>query len=526
MNERNRQSLCRIMAVAALACTITVVTFDMALLHEMSGIFAVRPFEVILLVATVSVLLSAAILLYPLLLIHHRKEVFFEEEVDRLNTKYQEGMQEFQKRRVEEFAKSGAGSGKHESQDDWINIMEKMAADEPDYQDFVYLHMTLLELLEQNREEIEQRVHGGKQTFEQAKKDILRSLINATAEECLEDRTYDLYSYVTPVSYCMLAVAFGFIVTSLILFLGTGTIQLGNFTINLVWAAGGFVGTYIYSFLPFFQRCTRKDMPPRAYLHYALRVFLGPIAVAVFGNLALSSLPVETQFPTAVVFGSIPFLFMAQLRKQVLSNTGWFAAEDAGQKDVFEVSGITYECAERLHEEGINNIQNLAFSDPEKLSKRTMFNQKMLFDWKDEAILRLLTANVPISNFLKQQEPESPAPAENKADSNGSSGKKEKEEKSKAKEENLYDALKKVGISNVSNLVAFIDKKDGEDSVSHAADIVKLLGWKQEKEYEYFLEKIAEQGKKMLGELSERSITAFSFKWEALAPRSRRITHE
>jgi len=265
-------------------------------------------------------------------------------------------------------------------------------------------------------------------------------------------------------------------------------------------------------------------MPPRAYLHYALRVFLGPIAVAVLGSIvsaSFPSLPVSSQVPTAVVLGSVPFLVLSRARKQVLSDWGWFAKEDAGEKDVFEVSGITYECAERLHEEGIMNIQNLAFSDPENLSRRTMFNQKMLFDWKDEAILRLLTANVPVTNFQKHQEPVSPAAAENRADSSGSL-----EENSKAEVKNLYEALKKVGISNVSNLFAFIGKKDGEDSVSHATDLVKLLGWKQEKkEYEYFLEKIAEQGKKTLGELSERSITAFPFKWETLEKSAKLRNH-
>jgi len=194
MKKRDQQARYIIWGVAALACIITVITFDMALLHEMSGVLAVRPVEVIFLVAAVSVLLSAAILLYPLLLFHHRKEVFLEEEVDRLNTRYQESMQEFQKR----FAKS--------KDEDWINIMEMMAADERDYNDFLYLHMTLLELLDLLKSKIEQRIKSGKQTLEQAKKDILRSLITATAEEILEDRTYDLYSYVTPVSYCMLAV--------------------------------------------------------------------------------------------------------------------------------------------------------------------------------------------------------------------------------------------------------------------------------------------------------------------------------
>jgi hypothetical protein len=72
-----------------------------------------------------------------------------------------------------------------------------------------------------------------------------------------------------------------------------------------------------------------------------------------------------------------------------------------GSQDVFTIPGIDYDYSERLHEEGVMNIQNLAFSDPENLSKRTMLNRNMIFDWKDQAILMLLTGNVKTESFKK-----------------------------------------------------------------------------------------------------------------------------
>jgi hypothetical protein len=356
----------------------------------MSGVAATRPLDVYIFIVAASFLVGGAIIFYPLLLINHRLQVYVQEEAERLSAKYREGLQEFQIRKSKENLPPDNDAA-------WAvysRILDGMSQQNPDYQDFAYLYTTYLEIEYQRYDDIHRAIREGAQTYEQIKKDILRELIYATAWENLEDSAYDLSSYIMPVAYCMAAVAFGFLTLTLIPLLGTGTIKIGDTYLNLIWAVGGFIGAYLYSFFPFFQRCTRKDLPPRAFLHYALNILLGTIAVAVFGNLFLSNVAGSgLQLALAAVMGSVPFWLLAEARRRGLSTLNW-GKKNPGCGDLCEISGITYEYAERLHEEGIMNVQNLAFADPDNLSKRTRLNRNMIFDWKDQAILILLTGDV------------------------------------------------------------------------------------------------------------------------------------
>jgi hypothetical protein len=383
--------------IGALITATTITFFGLGILNEMSGIVQHRPLDVYLFIIIVSIFIGSAILFYPLLLLHYRCKIYLEEETERLNVKYREGLQEFQLRKGRGIKPPKKGFWRPN-----VNkyIADSMSRDNPDYQDFGYLYTTYLEILAARRQEIDHVIQSGYQTYEQIKKDIIRELIYATAMENLEFSAYDLSSYLLPVSYCMITVSFGIIILSLIPLLGTGSIQIGGASLNLVWAAGGFIGAYIYSFFPFFQRCTRGDMPPRAFLHYALKIFLGPTSVAVFGNFFLGNVTDGgTQFALAVALGSVPLLVLAYVREQLFKKYFLKLNEQVGCHDVFTIPGITYEYAERLHEEGIMNVQNLAFVDPENLSKRTMLNKNMLFDWKNRAILKLLTGNIITKNL-------------------------------------------------------------------------------------------------------------------------------
>lgn len=464
----------RLLCVAVVTWMFTVVVVDSALRNEVAGISAVRPLDIFFLRSALAFLILCAIMLYPILALHYRQGILLDEEVKKLNMKYQEGLQEFLSRASRHKIEETTDQKMIESiYSDMLGEMSSL------YPDFVYLHKTLLERMWYGKEP--GSVREGRQTYEQWKKEYLRSLITATAQEVLEDTAYSFSSYEMPVTLCMLAVAFGFIVSSLVLFLGTDRILFGNASVNLVWAAGGFIGAYLYSLYPFFQRYSRRDLPPRAFFHYAMKVFLGIGAVTIFGDLFLDTFAEGYQFPVAAVLGSMPFLVMAKAREYVLGTKEWFLGKigrisGVGDRDVAIITGITHDYAERLHEEGVMNVQNLAFIDVETLSKRTMFSQNVLFDWKDEAILRLLAGNIV----------------------------RKKEGEGESKEETLYEALMKIGVSNVSTLATRLDTPDATTL------LVNLLGWDNSKELRHSIERICVQGTEMLGAITKPSITAFT----------------
>jgi hypothetical protein len=395
-----------LIAIGCLISAITIAILDLALVHEMSGILSIRPLDVYIFIVGLSFLVIGAVLFYPLILLNHKMQVYVDEESERINAKYRLGLSRFNIER---------GKIENKSLNDY-DLAKKMSQDNPDYHDFEYLHSTAVDIEAQRYGDIKSAIDLGKQTYDQIKKDILRELIYATAWENLEDSGYSLGSYIMPVTYCMSSIALGFIAFSLIPLLGTSTIMLGGTSINLIWAVGGFLGAYLYSFLPFFQRCTRRDLPPRAFLHYGLNIFIGTLGMALFGNLFLGSVSGSaTQLALAAVLGSVPFYLLAEARKQgfqILESLGSFKlpgskpkadakAEQVGRKDLCEIPGIDVEFSDRLREESIMNIQNLAFANTEDLSKRTRLNRKMLFDWKDQAILLLLTGNIKTDNIRK-----------------------------------------------------------------------------------------------------------------------------
>jgi hypothetical protein len=485
--RRNSHILRNLFFVGLAISAFTVLLLDIALQREMAGIYASRPFDVIVLIGVISILVAGAIIFYPLLLYHHRQQVYIEDEVERLNALYRVGFQACQERLLKEKVKSDAPWEDHQ------RIWDEMVSQDIGYSDFVYLHRTYLTLCSMYGGQITQNANDKIQTSIQAEKEILRGLINATAEENLEDTTHSLSSYLMPVSYCMIAVAFGFIVFSIIPLFGTGKVQVGGTSIDLVWASGGFLGAYIYSFFPFFQRLTRGDMPPRAFLHYALRVFLGTIAVAVFGNLFLENknlIGSELQFATAVVLGSVPFYILNEVRTRILG---------IGRRDILRIDGITHEYMERLSEEGIEDIENLAFANPDDLSKRTMLNRNMIFDWKDQAILALLTDTVLTENWNKSIDKvaDKTGLTNKVADKTGLTNKvadtKEKE--------TLYKDLRNIGICNVTSLVRRLDKDQSKN-------LLKMMGLDNADEYAILLTSISVQGKELLGVMAENTITS------------------
>jgi hypothetical protein len=64
-------------------------------------------------------------------------------------------------------------------------------------------------------------------------------------------------------------------------------------------------------------------------------------------------------------------------------------AAATGSAELSEIAGIGFDEIDRLHEENIKNIQQLAFCNPLETHFSTNYPLKTIIDWTDQALLRL-----------------------------------------------------------------------------------------------------------------------------------------
>jgi hypothetical protein len=93
--------------------------------------------------------------------------------------------------------------------------------------------------------------------------------------------------------------------------------------------------------------------------------------------------------------GIAPINFLIRSADSVLSKfLRWRHRRTAGKRSLTYIEGIDSMDAERLSEEGLDYIQQLALCDPIDISFKTKFPIHTVKDWKDQAILYLLTADI------------------------------------------------------------------------------------------------------------------------------------
>jgi hypothetical protein len=105
--------------------------------------------------------------------------------------------------------------------------------------------------------------------------------------------------------------------------------------------------------------------------------------------------------PSAVlayfIAGGFPFALLWTKAENLFSRLEFFKQRlMAGKRSTTLLEGITVFVAQRLSEEGIDVIQHLAFCDPADLARRTRYAEATVADWKDQAILYLLTGDCVI----------------------------------------------------------------------------------------------------------------------------------
>lgn len=177
-------------------------------------------------------------------------------------------------------------------------------------------------------------------------------------------------------------------------------------TVPLFVLQAGFLGGGAYAAFNLISRFLSRDIAPRLFLVSGVRLLLAPLGAFVLYMLAPGDMRVpliDAKLPMAdshaavvmyLVAGGFPFALLGTLADDFLSR--WDAFKKrlmAGKRSTTLVEGITVFTGQRLSEEGIDVIQHLAFCDPADLARRTRYSEATVADWKDQAILYMLTGD-------------------------------------------------------------------------------------------------------------------------------------
>ncbi len=168
----------------------------------------------------------------------------------------------------------------------------------------------------------------------------------------------------------------------------------------------GFLGGWFYSLYSVVNRYRSSDIPSGLVLQLAFQVLISG-AVAYF---LVTVTPEAFDAAAAFAVGFVPyrkltgwFQRMGEKRLAAIKIPGLSPKpkppaggkegvpekQEPESKNLSELQGVTREHKERLEEEGILTIQNLALTNPLSLFLVTSYRMSQIIDWIDQAYLRI-----------------------------------------------------------------------------------------------------------------------------------------
>lgn len=155
-----------------------------------------------------------------------------------------------------------------------------------------------------------------------------------------------------------------------------------------------FLGAYFYALTTMIRRWMQSDLTTNVLwklnVRFAITVLIGLLLTALTQDLGGREAPAGWVLTVAFMSGLIPDVFlrwMAQQSKQLVGggkvDIGLFSPSNLQRK----ITGMSFWQADRLAEEGIESVQDLAMKDITDLIIRTRFDPALLFSWVDRALL-------------------------------------------------------------------------------------------------------------------------------------------
>ncbi|HEY4244517.1 MAG TPA: helix-hairpin-helix domain-containing protein [Kofleriaceae bacterium] len=157
----------------------------------------------------------------------------------------------------------------------------------------------------------------------------------------------------------------------------------------------GALGAYVYVVLFLGTRAMRGDVTSGAIMWSSVTMVCGPLLAAavdiVFvGKVGQTDSPEITTTSALLPFAAgfsmrVVVDFANRKIRQIFAGRPATARGDS----LLRLRGISYDIEERLIEEGIEDIANLAMANPHRLRRNTRFDKRQISAWIDEALLAL-----------------------------------------------------------------------------------------------------------------------------------------
>lgn len=157
----------------------------------------------------------------------------------------------------------------------------------------------------------------------------------------------------------------------------------------------GAAGAYVYVLLYLGQRNFRHDVTSGGAMWCAVMLAVGPVLACAISHFANGGLPPSGNESTSVevlyfAAGLAPrhvAAFLEETVRRVWVSPSSTTTATPRTIPITQVRGVTTGIAERLAEEGIDDLYGLASADPLRLIRNTNFDKRQIISWIDEAIL-------------------------------------------------------------------------------------------------------------------------------------------
>lgn len=152
----------------------------------------------------------------------------------------------------------------------------------------------------------------------------------------------------------------------------------------------GFLGAYFFALNMVFRRYVRSDLTPKAYSHITVRLLVTTIlvwAVSILPDVQFKQSPVLLIM--AFCIGVVPETAIKVIQEFMRKTVGRFSESLDERDPLTNLDGIDLYDRARLSEEGVENIENLAYDNLIDLLVQTRIPARRLADMVDQAILYL-----------------------------------------------------------------------------------------------------------------------------------------